>query len=117
MTKLFRDFATSTSSGRTAQLTRMCLVCGSMEISTVEVNGFNEWSFKKEYPGKHGYTAIEAYRHENCIRSGRPDYSFAEKVIIEDRDLAHEADLREELKALLAAEECDDDELDLDFED
>lgn len=115
MNTQFRKFATSTSNGRTAQVTRMCLICGARTISTAEVNGFNEWSFKKEYPGKHGYTGFETFRHIGCIVSGKRDYTFLAPRDPLERDLAHEADIREVIKEQLASEECDD--LDLEFDD
>lgn len=113
MSTLFREFASSTSKGRTAQVTHMCLICGARKISTVEVNDFNERAYRKEYPGAHGYTGFSAFRHSECVASGKRDYDFLDNKKTVERDLAHEADIRAEMKTQLSFEEAD---TDLDFD-
>lgn len=81
MTSLFRQFASSTSNGRTARVMRICMVCGACTTSMVEVNSFNEWSFQREHLGTGGYVGQEFFRHVECIKSGQADYSFLDKKV------------------------------------
>lgn len=64
---VFRKAAHLTSMGRTGERIIVCPRCATqLRTVTVQVNGFNEWSFKKEYRAGGTYYYSVEYDGRGC---------------------------------------------------